>query len=99
MCTSCYPRGVSETKIFMVVLAVIVLIIAVASVLMQPLYPQATGIVPQVVSCAQESKPKNSGANWKPTLIVRVEPARDPGRVREHRVLGCTLYYYHAHFK
>ena len=71
----------------------------VASVLMQPRYPQATGIVPQVVSCVPESKPKDSGPDWKPTLVVRVEPAREPGRVREYRVLGCTLYYYHAHFK
>jgi len=53
-----------------VVLAVVVLIIGVASVLMQPRYPQATGIVPQVVSCVPESKPKDSGPDWKPTLIA-----------------------------
>ena len=82
-----------------VALAVVVFIIWVASVLMQPRYPQATGIVPQFVSCVPERKPKDSGPDWKPTLIVRVEPARDPGRVREYRALGCTLYYYHAHFK
>jgi hypothetical protein len=89
---------VSETKSFIVALAVVVFIIWVASVLMQPRYPQATGIVPQVVSCVPESKPKDSGPDWKPTLIVQVEPARDPGRVWEYRVLGCTLYYYHAQF-
>lgn len=61
-------------------------------------YPQATGLFPQVVSCAQESKPKGSGPNWKPTLIVQVEPNRDPGRIRDYRVFGCTLYYYHRHF-
>ena len=64
-----------------------------------PPFSQATGIFPQVVSCVQESKPRQSGPNWKRTLIVQVEPNRDPGRVREYRVLGCTLYYYHAHFR
>jgi hypothetical protein len=91
---------VSETKSFIVVLAVVVLIIGVASVLMQPRYPQATGIFPQVVSCVPEHAPqRHSGPNWQPTLIVQVEPGRDPGRVREYRVLGCTLYYYHRHFR
>ena len=90
----------SETKSFIVMLAAVVLIIGVASVLMQPRYPQATGIFPQVISCVPEHEPeRHTGPNWQPTLRVKVEPARDPGRVREYRVLGCTLYYYHAHFK
>jgi hypothetical protein len=63
---------VSETKIFIVVLAVVVFIIWVASVLMQPRYPQATGIFPQVVSCVQENSPQSaSDPDWKPTLIVK----------------------------
>src|SRR5215204_6936684 len=38
--------------------------------------------------------------NWQPTLIVTVEPGRDPGQVREYRVLGCRLYYYyHRYFR
>jgi hypothetical protein len=91
---------VSETKSFIVVLAVVVLIIGVASVIMQPRYPQATGIFPQVVSCVQQSPPHSlSDPNWQPTLRLKVEPVRDPGRVREYRVLGCRLYYYHRHFR
>jgi hypothetical protein len=91
---------VSETKSFIVVLAEVVLIIWVASVLMQPRYPQATGIFPQVVSCVPEHPPqRHTGPNWQPTLKVTVEPGRDPGRVREYRVLGCRLYYYHRHFR
>jgi hypothetical protein len=91
---------VSETKSFIVVLAVVVLIIGVASVIMQPRYPQATGIVPQVVSCVPESPPHpHSDPNWQPTLKVTVEPMRDPGRVRVYRVFGCRLYYYHRYFR
>ncbi len=90
----------SEAKSFIVVLVVVVFIIWVASVLMQPRYPQATGIFPQVVSCVQENSPQSaSDPNWKPTLRVEVEPVRDPGRVREYRVLGCRLYYCHRHFR
>jgi hypothetical protein len=48
---------VSDTKSFIVVLAAVVLIIGVASVLMQPRYPQATGIFPQVISCVPEYEP------------------------------------------
>jgi hypothetical protein len=65
----------------------------------QPQYPQATGIFPQVVSCVDEKPNADDSRNWKPTLIVSVEPGRDPGRVREYRVLGCRLYYYHRHFR
>jgi hypothetical protein len=91
---------VSETKSFIVVLAVVVFIIWVASVLMQPRYPQATGIFPQVVSCVQENSPQSaSDPHWQPTLRVEVEPVRDPGRVREYRVLGCRFYYYHRYFR
>jgi hypothetical protein len=75
------------------------LIMLVASVFEQPGYPQATGIFPQVVSCVPEHPPqRHTGPDWQPTLKVTVEPGRDPGRVREYRVLGCSLYYYHQHF-
>jgi hypothetical protein len=58
------------------------------------------GIFPNVVSCVQENpNPGASDPHWQPTLRVKVEPVRDPGRVREYRVLGCRLYYYHAHFR
>jgi hypothetical protein len=91
---------VSETKIFIVALAVVVFIIWVASVLMQPRYPQATGIVPQVVSCVNQNPDHStSDPHWQPPLRVKVEPVRDPGRVREYRMLGCRLYYYHRHFR
>ena len=90
----------SETKSIIVVLAVVVLIIGVASVLMQPRYPQATGIFRQVVSCVQENSPQSaSDPNWKPTLRVKVESVRDAGRVREYRVFECRLYYYHRFFR
>jgi len=90
---------VSETKSFIVVLAVVVFIIWVASVLMQPRYPQATGIFPQVVACVPVHEPeRHTGPNWQPTLRIQVEPGRDRGRVREYRVLGGSFYYYHAHF-
>jgi hypothetical protein len=57
------------------------------------------GIFPQVVSCVPQHEPeRHTGPNWQPTLIVAVEPGRDPGRVREYRVLGCTFYYYHRNF-
>jgi hypothetical protein len=68
--------------------------------LTQPRYPQATGIFPQVVSCVRENpNPPTSDRKWQPTLRVKVEPVRDPGRVREYRVLGCRLYYYHRYFR
>ena len=62
--------------------------------------PERDSIFPQVVSCVNE-KPDHptSDRNWQPTLRVKVEPVRDPGRVREYRVLGCRLYYYHIHFR
>jgi hypothetical protein len=92
----------SETKIsIFVVLAVAVLgtAYAVYAVTRDP-YPQATGIFPQVISCVPEHEPeRHTGPNWQPTLRVTVEPVRDPGRVREYRVLGCRLYYYHRYFR
>jgi hypothetical protein len=61
---------------------------------------QRGSIFPQVVSCVNQNSPQSApDPHWPPTLRVKVEPVRDPGRVREYRVLGCTLYYYHAHFK
>ena len=78
---------------------VLVAIVVAGILLSRPLYPQATGIFPQVVSCVQENPDPQSSDNWQPTLSVKVEPVRDPGRVREYWVLGCRLYYYHAHFR
>ena len=94
-----------NTKTFTVVLVVIVMSVLIARTQAQyprdtSRYPQATGIFPQVVACVPEHPPpRHTGPNWQPTLKVTVEPGRDPGRVREYRVLGCSLYYYHAHFK
>jgi hypothetical protein len=88
----------SDTKIFSAIVAAVLLIMLVASVLTaEPGYQQATGIIPQVVSCVPQHPPERhmDTKDWQPTLRVKVEPARDPGRVREYRVLGCTLYYYH----
>jgi hypothetical protein len=97
----CYPYGVSDAKIFIVMLAVLVVVMVFVGT--RPQYPQATGIFPQVVSCIQESPPQSaSDKDWKPTLRVEVEPVRRSeggGRVREYRVLGCRLYYYHGYFK
>ena len=90
--------GMSDTKIFIAVMAVFAVVTAYA--LTRPQYPQATGIFPQVVSCVNENPdPPTSDPHWKPMLRVKVEPVRDPGRVREYRVLGCRLYYYHRHFR
>jgi hypothetical protein len=50
--------------------------------------------------CVRENSPQSaSDPDWQPTLRVEVEPVRDPGRVREYRVLGCRLYYYHRYFR
>jgi len=89
------------TKALIVVIAVLAIVMVASTFIPQTSgIQQATGIFPQVVSCVQEDPTApTSDPNWKPTLIVQVEPNRDPGRIREYRVLGCTLYYYHAHFK
>jgi hypothetical protein len=83
----------------------LVLIVIVASVIIWRVqtqyssYWQTTGVFPQVISCVPVHEPeRHTGPNWEPTLRVTVEPVRDPGRVREYRVFGCSLYYYHAHF-
>ena len=90
--------GMSDIKIFIAVMAVFAVVTAYA--LTRPQYPQATGIFPQVVSCVNENPdPPTSDPHWQPTLRVKVEPVRDPGRVREYRVLGCRLYYYHRFFR
>jgi hypothetical protein len=86
--------GMNGIKIFVAVMAVFAVVTAYA--LAQPQYPQATGILPQVVSYVHEN-PSDPG--WKPTLRVKVEPIRNPGRVREYRVLGCRLYYHHRFFR
>jgi hypothetical protein len=84
----------------LLVAAIAVFAIVVAAALISRPYPQATGIFPQVVSCVQQSPPhSHSDPDWQPTLIVTVEPMRDPGRVRVYRVLGCRLYYYHRYFR
>jgi hypothetical protein len=78
---------VSETKSFIVVLAVVAFIIWVASVLMQPRYPQATRIFPQVVSCVNQNPDHpTSDPRWQPTLRVKVEPVRD---LDESGSIGC----------
>ena len=75
--------------------ALVITAVLVTLLVRMPQYPQATGIFPQVVTCVDEKPNADDSRNWKPTLIVTVEPGRDPGRVREYRVLGCRLYYYH----
>lgn len=82
----------------LVVVAGMLAIAAAGIFVMQP-YSQATGILPQVVSCVPQTPDHQASANWKPTLRVVIEPGRDPGRAREYRVLGCTLYYYHDHLR
>ena len=87
-----------ETKSLIAIITVFAVV--VAFVLVSRATPQTTGIFPQAVSCVQENPTHStSDPHWQPTLRVKVEPVRDPGRVREYRVLGCTFYYYHAHFK
>jgi hypothetical protein len=92
----------SDIKIFIAMITVFTVLVFTGLVISAfiPQYPQATGIFPQVVSCVKQNpNPPTSDRNWKPTLIVTIEPGRDPGRVREYRVLGCRLYYYHRHFR
>jgi hypothetical protein len=93
----------SDIKLFIAmitVFTVLVISVLVISAFIPRGYPQATGIFPQVVSCVQENSPQSaSDPHWQPTLRVKVEPVRDPGRVREYRVLGCRLYYYHRYFR
>jgi hypothetical protein len=92
----CYPYGMKIFISMMVVGAVIL----IGAQTLWPEYPQNTGIFPQAVSCNQESKPRDAtDPHWQPPLRVEVEPVRDPGRVREYRVFGCTAYYYFAHFR
>jgi hypothetical protein len=89
-----------DFKILVAIVAAFLVMAAGLLVWLPPPYPQATGIFPQVISCVPQHEPeRHTGPNWQPTLRVKVEPPRDPGRVREYRVLGCSLYYYHAHFK
>ena len=82
----------------LVVVAGVLAIVGACAIVTQP-YPQASGALPQVVSCVPQNPDYQASANWQPTLRVQVEPGRDPGRVREYRVLGCTLYYYHYHLQ
>jgi hypothetical protein len=92
----------SDIKIFIAMITVFTVLVVTVLVISAfiPQYPQATGVFPQVVSCVKQNpNPPTSDRNWKPTLIVTVEPGRDPGRVREYRVLGCRLYYYHRYFR
>jgi hypothetical protein len=91
----------SDTKIFSVLVSVVLIIMFLAQILQAQMgYPQATGFIPQVISCVPEhpSARHISGHRWQPTLNVEVVPGRDPGRVREYRVFECSLYYYHGHF-
>ena len=53
--------------------------------------PERDSIFPQVVSCVNEKPdPPTSDRNWQPTLRVKVEPVRDPGRVREIGYSGAA---------
>jgi hypothetical protein len=90
-----------DTKTFIVVLIIKVVSILVWRTQAQyPSYTQTTGIFPQVVSCVPQHEPdRHTGPNWEPTLKVMVEPVRDPGRVREYRIFGCSLFYYHQYFR
>ncbi len=89
---------VSDIKIFIAIITVFTVL--AISAFLRPSHPQATGIFPQVVSCVNENPDhRPSDPHWQPTLRVKVEPNRDPGRVREYRVLGCRLYYYHRYFR
>jgi hypothetical protein len=89
--------GISKISLMMISVFA-VLVISAFSLLMAP---ERGAIFPAVVSCVNEKPdPPTSDRNWQPTLRVKVEPVRDPGRVREYRVLGCRLYYYyHIHFR
>jgi hypothetical protein len=93
----------SDIKIFIAmitVFTVLVFTVLVIGAFIPRGYPQTSGIFPQVVSCVNQNPDHStSDRNWKPTLRVKVEPVRDPGRVREYRVLGCRLYYYHRYFR
>jgi len=93
--TNCRVRaGMSRRAANWLLITILVLVLVVALMFAR------TGIVPEVVSCVPQHEPaRHTGPNWQPTLRVNVEPARDQGRVREYRMLGCSLYYYHAHFK
>ena len=90
----------SDIKTTFIIAMITVTAFVITALLMpllgMPQYPQATGIFPQAVSCVNEKPdPPTSDRNWKPTVIVAVEPGRDPGQVKEYQVLGCRLYYYH----
>ena len=45
---------------------VLVAIVVAGILLSRPLYPQATGNFPQVVSCVQENPDPQSSDNWRP---------------------------------
>jgi hypothetical protein len=91
----------SDAKIFVVMLAVVV--VAMVFWGRAATYLQATGVFPQVISCIQENPPQwASDKDWQPTLRVDIEPVRRSeggGRIREYRLLGCRFYYYHGHFR
>jgi hypothetical protein len=88
-------RGIDVSIVVVIVLAVLIVVFGA-----QIPHGQNTGIFPQVVSCVPEHPPqRHTGPDWQPTLKVTVEPARDPGRVREYHVFGCTFYDYFAYFR
>jgi hypothetical protein len=89
---------VSDIEIFIAIITAFTVL--AISAFIPRITPQTSGIFPQVVSCVNENPdPPTSDPHWQPTLRVKVEPNRDPGRVREYRVLGCRLYYYHRYFR
>jgi hypothetical protein len=87
--------------VFRVISAVIVVVVLLGAVwITRNPYPQNTGIFPQVISCVQEnSRHEPYNPDWQPPLRVKVEPLRDPGRVREYHAFGCTFYYYFRYFR
>lgn len=88
----------SDTRIFIAIITVSTVL--VISAFIPRITPQTSGIFPQVVSCVNQNPDRpTSDPHWQPTLRVKVEPVRDPGRLREYRVLGCRLYFYHRHFR
>jgi len=92
--------GIISWVFLVTILAVSLYIFGYILISSTPMDPQNTGIFPQVVSCVPEHPPqRHTRPNWQPTLRVQVEPARDPGRVREYHAFGCTFYYYFRYFR
>jgi len=76
------------------VVAIFAIVVGVALFLAwqvrSPHYLDATGIVPQVVTCI-DPKP----AHKSETIVVKLRTERKKGRISAYHFLGCTWYYYH----